>query len=546
MKKEKKNESPQINTLFSYLSPIKKQNDDEENKENIKNFVFVPLNDEDSSEVIQRKKPKKEENFDEFKLSEGFVSFSSEENEDETVITQRTPISNKQEAKRFSFLADVKDAKGIRRGEEGYDPTTLFISEKEMNALTEFERQFWCIKKDYFDTVVFFKKGKFFELYEDDAEIGSRLFDLKLTERVNMKMAGFPEKSYEYWAGKFLESGYKIAKVDQNENMIAKGLREKDSSKKDKIIKRELKEIVTTGTIYNPEHFKSFNANYLAVIYFSKDISFILYEASFNKIYFSTIKEEKYSNLRNILYAHEIKEIVYEAEEDASEFIDKIKESISVQEGNKYKNFENLEYTIVKKLSNKFNTNEEYKCFVNLINYMSYLKRHSFLETVEVYDLKERESTHIVLDNFTIQNLELLKNNYDGSLKNTLFGSINFCVTGNGQRLLKYFLTYPSKDLKEIERRQNFTKNLENFNIFPSREILKQVGDIERIYGRIFSCNPKAKDVVEYIKSLKTICILRNKLNEINLDIPECDSILHEFLNKYLIEGEEIFPEKNS
>jgi DNA mismatch repair protein MSH6 len=49
--------------------------------------------------------------------------------------------------------------------------------------------------------------GKFYELYEKDADIGHREFDLKLTDRVNMKMVGVPEKTFATWASKFIALG---------------------------------------------------------------------------------------------------------------------------------------------------------------------------------------------------------------------------------------------------------------------------------------------------------------------------------------------------
>lgn len=73
-------------------------------------------------------------------------------------------------------------------GHPEYDPRTLYISDADMAALKPFEKQFWTIKKKHFDTVLFFQKGKFYELYEDDARIGHEKFDLKLTDRVRMKM----------------------------------------------------------------------------------------------------------------------------------------------------------------------------------------------------------------------------------------------------------------------------------------------------------------------------------------------------------------------
>ena len=75
--------------------------------------------------------------------------------------------------------------------------------------------------------MVFFQKGKFYELFERDADIGSREFDLKLTDRVHMRMVGVPESSFEFWAAKFIAKGYKVAKVDQLETALGKEMREK-------------------------------------------------------------------------------------------------------------------------------------------------------------------------------------------------------------------------------------------------------------------------------------------------------------------------------
>ena len=158
---------------------------------------------------------------------------------------------------RYAWLVDVRDAEGKRPGECGYDPRSLYIPKSAWEKFTPFERQFWEFKSErLFDTVVFFKKGKFFELYEGDADIGAREFDLKMTERINMRMVGIPEASFEYWAGKFVSHGYKVARVDQMETAIGKELREQEKktsvTKKEKVVQRKLSCILTAGTLVDP------------------------------------------------------------------------------------------------------------------------------------------------------------------------------------------------------------------------------------------------------------------------------------------------------
>ncbi|KAJ3219395.1 DNA mismatch repair protein msh6 [Clydaea vesicula] len=153
---------------------------------------------------------------------------------------------------RYSWLLNIKDKERRPITDPDYDCRTLYIPASARNSMTDFERQYWDIKSEHFDTVVFFKKGKFFELFENDADIGHQEFDLKLTDRTNMRMVGVPESSFEHWAAQFVAKGYKVAKVEQMENSISKGLRERNdnsNSRKEKVIRRELTQVLTGGTL---------------------------------------------------------------------------------------------------------------------------------------------------------------------------------------------------------------------------------------------------------------------------------------------------------
>ncbi|QRW04819.1 DNA mismatch repair protein MutS [Ceratobasidium sp. AG-Ba] len=157
----------------------------------------------------------------------------------------------------YSFLKDPKDKDGIRHADEGHDPRTLFIPKSAWSSFTPFEKQFWEIKQNHYDTILFFQKGKFFELYENDAQIGHSEFDLKLTDRVKMKMVGVPESSFQFWAAKFLAKGYKVGRVDQAETQLGaemrqaatKGAKGKGAAAGDKIVRRELNKVLTNGTL---------------------------------------------------------------------------------------------------------------------------------------------------------------------------------------------------------------------------------------------------------------------------------------------------------
>ena len=146
--------------------------------------------------------------------------------------------------------ANLKDADGLRPDHTLYDPRTLHIPREAFAKMTPFEQQFWEIKSKNWDSVCFFQKGKFYELYEDDAVLGHQLFDLKLTSR-GMRMVGVPDYTFDHWASQFIAQGHRVARVDQKESILAKEMRdrvEKGAGKagsKDKLVRRELTQVLT-------------------------------------------------------------------------------------------------------------------------------------------------------------------------------------------------------------------------------------------------------------------------------------------------------------
>lgn len=403
----------------------------------------------------------------------------------------------KKEIERYAFMLDIRDNQGRKPTDEGYDKSKLFISEGDLKVMTPFERQFWLIKKEYYDTIVCFKKGKFYELYENDAEIGSKLFDMRIADRVNMKMAGFPVTAFDHWAGKFLEKGYKIARVDQRENMIGKRIREREEKEimqnkkvRTEIIDRELKEIITEGTVYNYSHIKTAQSVYLACIKYSENFSasIILYDACINEIYYKTFYKKIDQSIQTVLAQFNVKEIISEQQ------ITGRKVQLPIKGGM------NLEF------QEKFEKNDEYLCYLYLENYMNYLQRDEFKKTVIIKRLSEKKD-HMILDNITLKNLNIL------DPKISLFNSINFCSTACGQRLLRKWLLYPLGNKEEIIERQNVTKELEKYDIEELKIQIGKIGDLDRLTGKLNNQRYELKDLNIIITNLVHSCEFIDKFS---------------------------------
>lgn len=104
----------------------------------------------------------------------------------------------------------IKDKAGRRPDHPDYDKSTLHVPEKFLNSLSPGVRQWWVLKSDNFDCVLFFKVGKFYELYHGDADVGVN--ELGFTYmRGEFAHSGFPEISFDKMSSILIDRGYKVS-----------------------------------------------------------------------------------------------------------------------------------------------------------------------------------------------------------------------------------------------------------------------------------------------------------------------------------------------
>uniref|UniRef100_A0A0N5AS05 DNA mismatch repair protein n=1 Tax=Syphacia muris TaxID=451379 RepID=A0A0N5AS05_9BILA len=149
----------------------------------------------------------------------------------------------------FSFLHpdNIRDANGRRPGSPEFCPRTLFVPEDFLKTQTPGHRQWWRVKSQYFDTILFFKVGKFYEMYHMDAVIAVQNLNLTYM-RGKIAHCGFPEVAYGRFADQLVSRGYKVARVEQTETPSQLEQRNKQEKAKDKVVRREICRITTPGT----------------------------------------------------------------------------------------------------------------------------------------------------------------------------------------------------------------------------------------------------------------------------------------------------------
>ncbi|KAJ3017889.1 DNA mismatch repair protein msh6 [Thoreauomyces humboldtii] len=450
---------------------------------------------------------------------------------------------------RYAWLLDVKDEEGRRPGEEGYDSRTLFIPGTAWRSFTPFEKQFWEIKCKHWSTVVFFKKGKFFELYEKDADIGHQHFDLKMTDRTNMRMVGVPESSFDHWAAQFLAKGYRVAKVDQTENAVGKAMRdreEKGSKPKDKIINRELTCILTTGTLIDSGLLTNDMGTYcMAIKEVQRSDS---HPPSFGVAFVDTATAEfslcafdddmERTQLETLIMQLKPKELVLEKGCFSKASVKLVKNSLGdldinyLVPGSEFwtaeraeQELENCKYFV--DLSRSDATSQwpsvlreaephALEAFGGLLWYLRSLmidKQLVSAKNFRAYD-PIRHAGALILDGQTLLNLEIFQNTYDGSDRGTLHNLLNHAVTPFGKRLFKRWLCHPLRSIPEINERLNAVDDL---NSIPSQQetlynILRKLPDLERLISRVHAGSVRVKEFLTTLDSFQSIADLIEEL----------------------------------
>ena len=443
---------------------------------------------------------------------------------------------------RHVWLANVLDADRHPPDHPDFDPRTLYIPPLAMEKLSNFERQYWEIKKKFMDTIVFFKKGKFYELYEDDATKGHMLFDLKLTDRVNMRMVGVPESSLDHWANQFVAKGFKIARVDQMETALGKDMRERGGgkpAKEEKVIRRELASVLTGGTLVDGGMLQDDMATYCAAIKetevdglpafgiafvdtataqfhlteFVDDADMTRFETFVAQTRPSELLLEKgcmSSKALRILKNNTPPTTIENYLKPDKEFLTADKARMKI-DGEAYfdKSAEDGIDTWPAALREAKEKELVFSAVGALIWYLAMLKIERDLITCGNFSWYDpiRKASSLVLDGQSLINLEIFANTFDGSQNGTLFNMLNRCVTPFGKRMLRQWVCHPLADVRKINQRFDAVDALNADNTVMDRftASLSKLPDLERLISRVHAGRCRPLDFVRVLEGFEQI-----------------------------------------
>ena len=363
-------------------------------------------------------------------------------------------------------------------------------------------RQYWDAKKSHPDSIMLFRMGDFYETFEEDAKITSKILGIALTKRANgaassVPLAGFPYHALEQHVYKLLNSGYKVSLCEQVE----------DPKKAKGIVKRSVVEVLTPGTAISSKYLNTNNNNFIISLYFmNNNFGYSILDNSTGEFYCGNSKK---NNLQEIINKYEVKEILIS--KDQEHIIKYIYTNILITTYDSWKADRSSCYDkLVEHFGTKslkgFGIENENLCIISSGACLYYL------ETNYLKDMKHINSISLLkddgfmkLDSFTIKNLELFSSINNNDDVGTLMNTINKTVTSQGERLLRYHLRRPLYNKKEINFRLRLQSNLmKNSDLNDKiRNLLKEVDDIERILGKISNDKSNPRDILNLGNSMK-------------------------------------------
>ena len=384
-------------------------------------------------------------------------------------------------------------------------------------------RQYWDAKEKFPDSIMLFRMGDFYETFDEDAKITSNILNIALTKRANgaastVPLAGFPYHALDQHVHKLLSSGYKVALCEQVEDpKLSKG-----------IVKREVVEILSPGTAISSKFLIENENNFLAS--FIKHKNYVGYSIIDNSTGEFYCGDSNIKNINNIINEYQIKELLVPKFQE-NDFSKLLNNDIMLTA---YDDWKSDYDTCYDRLIKQFNSNSlkgfgiDQKDLLIIASgaALLYLDSNYFGKTKHITSISQIiDNEYMMLDDFTIKNLEIFDSLNTQNKKGTLVNNIDFTITSSGSRLLKKHLRKPLNNLKRINKRLSLVEELildkellENIRI-----LLKQTFDIERIIGKIANLKSNPRDLVNLSQSL-------NKLNEIKTIVLS----KHKNLNSYL------------
>ncbi len=384
--------------------------------------------------------------------------------------------------------------------------------------LTPMMQQYQATKQQHPDEILFFRLGDFYEMFFEDAELAARELGLTLTSRSGNKdkapMCGVPYHAAESYINKLIHKGYKVAIAEQIGDPKAKGL-----------TKREVIKIVTPGTVLSESVLTDAANNYIALLYEQGErILLAGADISTGECFYGIYTGgSRLQTLFDELYRRQVSELLLAVELSFRKQLDAFV-GLRLPQCT-YTQLAGISAQVEDRLVEHFTADERpedraaQEAVATLLDYLhdTVMTDLSHISHLTYLDASE----NLVLDTYTLRNLEVTRNLRDGGKKDTLLDVLDFTETAMGSRLLKQWLEAPLLSIVAIDRRLDAVQEMvEDFGLRGAlADGLKDIRDFERLLTRIEVGTANARDLVALRLSLACLPGIRETLADVRAQL---------------------------
>ena len=381
-------------------------------------------------------------------------------------------------------------------------------------------QQYYSIKEQYPDAILFFRLGDFYEMFGDDAKTASKVLEIALTSREagamgRIPMCGVPHHAAEPYVDKLIRSGYRVALCEQLEDpKQAKG-----------VVKRDVIRVITPGTFIEGQLEKAENQYLVSLAWHGESWGLAYLDMSTGE--FMATSLANWDRLADELTWIQPAEIVVTLELDQDQRLETLAESLGATV-TRLQHPQLSTAAASQRLMDHFQTAtlkpygltsvEQIAAAGLALKYVVDTQRSmlTHIRTVKGYTLEE----FLQIDGHSRQNLELTSTIRDRKKAGSLLGVMDQTVTSMGARLLRSYLEKPLVDLAAIEARLDAVEALVDQTALrlELREQLDEIRDLERLLSRLVMGSGNARDLNSLAASLEKIQPVKELLQG---DLPE-------------------------
>ncbi len=396
-----------------------------------------------------------------------------------------------------------------------------------MSDLTPMMKQYYDIKDQHPDSIVFFRMGDFYEMFDEDAKTVSSELDITLTSRDKddedpTPMAGVPYHSVESYLQRLIKKGYTVAIAEQTQ----------DPSETTGLVDREVVRVVTPGTVIDEGLIEGSGNNFLMCIYGKEKYGIAAVDVSTGDFYVTEVEDEN-DMLSEILRYEPTECILPPSNYKDEEFLETLEQEREMMiHSHKDEAFHTAETKLIDHFGTKSleplglaDKKKAVKAAGGALDYLKETQKRTmeYIKRLRYYSTDD----YMTLDATTLKNLEIFRSLREDSKEGTLLSVLDETVTAMGSRKLRTWLQQPLLEVDRIESRLDAVEKLVESLFLGDdlREGMEGMYDLERLISRVVYGNANARDLLSIEDALSKIQPLKELLKESEENEPKSDKL---------------------